>query len=98
MKSTMDLWLGDITEVVSGNARGADEMGEWWASENGIQIKLFPANWSKFGKAAGPIRNEEMAKYADCLVAFWDGKSKGTSNMLDLAEKYGLHIEVVLSE
>lgn len=85
----------DITEVVSGNAKGADELGEWWATKNGVQIKVFPANWSLHGKAAGYIRNEEMAKYADALVAFWDGKSKGTKHMINLAHKYGLQVEVV---
>lgn len=72
-----------ITEVVSGTARGADLLGERWAKENGIQVKRFPADWEKLGKYAGIARNNEMAVYADGLVAFWDGVSKGTENMID---------------
>ena len=94
MKSSLDRMKEKITEVVSGTARGADEMGEWWAQENNIPIKRFPADWSRYGKAAGFIRNEEMAKYADALVAFRVGHTKGTSNMIKLAYKYGLRVEV----
>ena len=82
----------DITEVVSGKAKGADTLGELWARLNKIPIKEFPADWDKHGKAAGPLRNREMAIYADALILFWDGKSKGSANMLKQAEKYGLLI------
>jgi len=71
-----------ITEVVSGGAEGADRLGEQYAIENNIPLKIFPAEWSKYGPAAGPIRNRQMAEYADCLIAVWDGKSKGTKNMV----------------
>ena len=86
-------------EIICGMCRGADTLGERFAKENGYPIKYFPADWNKYGKAAGVIRNEEMAKYAaeyededdeGILVAFWDGKSRGTKNMIDNAEKYGL--------
>lgn len=79
-----------ITEVISGNARGADQMGEWWAQQKEIQVRVFPANWSQHGKAAGYIRNKEMANQADALIAFWDGKSKGTKHMIDIALDKGL--------
>lgn len=72
-----------ITEVVSGTAQGVDELGEHWALDNGIPVKRFPAQWSKHGKAAGPIRNAEMGDYADALIAIWDGKSTGTKHMID---------------
>lgn len=83
-----------ITQVVSGNARGADSLGEWWAAENNITIRVFPANWSQYGRAAGHIRNEEMAKNADALIAFWDGKSPGTKSMIEKALKKGLETVV----
>jgi|TARA_Y100000034_G_scaffold129685_1_gene186623 hypothetical protein len=86
----------EITEVVSGTARGADRLGEKWADDNGMPIFRMPANWDQYGKAAGYIRNEEMAKCSDALVAFWDGKSMGTKHMIDLAKKYDLKIKVVL--
>lgn len=73
----------DVTEVVSGCATGVDNLGERWARTNNIPIKEMPANWNRDGKAAGPIRNREMAKYADAAVIIWDGKSAGTRNMVD---------------
>lgn len=85
-----------ISEVVDGCADGVDLLGEAWAIDNGIPIKKFPANWGKFGKAAGPIRNREMAEYADALIAVWDGKSKGTQDMIRKAQKRGLKICVHL--
>lgn len=77
----------DISEVVSGTARGADRRGEAWANMNNISIKRFPADWDKYGKAAGHIRNAEMAKYADAAIIFWNGVSPGTRSMIDLAKK-----------
>lgn len=90
-------WFLDITEVVSGTARGTDTMGEFWADHFYIPVKRFPANWEKFGRSAGPRRNGEMAQYADGLVAFWDGLSSGTRSMIDLAKGRGLkvHIEMI---
>jgi hypothetical protein len=81
-------------EVVSGTAKGADQLGEKYATERGYTIKQFPADWDKHGRSAGYIRNEEMAKYADALIAFWNGNSKGTEHMINLAKKYNLKIKV----
>ena len=83
-------------EIVSGTANGADKLGEKYAKERGYLIKQFPANWDKYGKSAGYKRNEEMAKYADALIAFWDGKSKGTKHMIDLAKRHELKVMVVI--
>lgn len=82
-------------EIVSGNARGADALGERYAKEHNIALKLFPANWDEHGKAAGHIRNAEMADYADALVAYWDAVSRGTKNMLETAKKKGLDVRVI---
>jgi len=82
------------TEIVSGAARGIDQLGEEWAEAQGLPVKRFPANWKEHHRAAGPIRNREMAKYADALVAIWDGQSKGTKSMIGLAEKAGIEIHV----
>ena len=97
LKSSCDNLLTQFTniEIVSGTARGADKLGERYAREKGYDIKEFPANWDKFGKSAGYIRNDEMAKYADMLIAFWDGTSKGTKHMIDLANKRGIRVEIV---
>ncbi|AGO48572.1 GTP-binding domain [Cellulophaga phage phi18:3] len=80
-------------EVVSGTCKGVDLLGERYAKEKDYPVKQFPADWSK-GKSAGPIRNKQMAEYADGLIAFWDGKSKGTKNMIDLALSKGLKVQV----
>lgn len=77
------LFTDNFTEIVSGMAIGVDTLGEQWAEENGIAIKHFPADWKNNGKAAGAIRNIQMANYADILVAIWDGKSRGTKHMID---------------
>ena len=81
--------------IVSGTARGADKLGERYARERGYAIKRFPANWDKNGKRAGYIRNEEMAKYADACVCFWDEASKGTKHMIDLATRYKLALRII---
>jgi hypothetical protein len=80
--------------VISGTARGADQLGEQWAAGRGIEVEKYPADWDRYGKSAGYIRNKEMADNADALVAIWDGESKGTSHMIDLAEAAGLAIYV----
>lgn len=82
-------------EIVSGGARGADKLGERYAKEHNLRLKIFPADWDKYGKRAGYIRNTEMAEYANCLIAFYDGKSKGTAHMIDLAPKYDLMTAII---
>lgn len=95
LKKVCDFMLSrqDEVEIVSGTARGADQLGERYAREMGYSIKEFPADWSK-GKSAGYIRNEDMAKYGDALIAFWDGKSKGTEHMINLAKKHNLKVKI----
>lgn len=82
------------SEVVCGNARGADSFGKEWAMHLGIPVKFFDADWERYGKRAGLDRNWQMAKYADALVLVWDGKSRGSLNMLQQAEQQGLRIHV----
>ena len=83
--------------IISGTARGADKLGERWALENNIQLVRFPAQWNKYSKRAGFIRNEDMAKKADALIAIWDGYSSGTKSMIELAKKYKLVIYITYS-
>lgn len=92
---TKVLYHLQITEVVCGMANGADELGRLWAIEHGIPIKEFLANWERYGKAAGHKRNAQMAEYGQCLVAFWDQKSKGTANMIKEAKKRQLEVIVI---
>lgn len=74
-------------EIVSGGAYGADWLGEKYALKNSFKCTVFHADWEKYKKAAGPIRNQQMAEYADGLIAIWDGKSKGTKHMIDCMNK-----------
>ena len=76
-----------VDEIVSGTARGVDQLGENIAKQRCIKVKRFPADWDKYGKSAGYRRNAEMAEYADQLLAVWDGESKGTKHMIDLMRK-----------
>lgn len=82
-------------EIVSGTARGADELGEKIAHACQVPCKQFPADWDTFGKAAGYRRNEQMANYADGAIIFWDGKSRGSFHMGQLAIKHGLDLWIV---
>lgn len=82
-----------ITELISGHARGVDQLGEKWAKENNIPIKIYLPDWS-FGKSAGFRRNYEMGIYGEALIAITNG-SKGTANMIEIAKKKNLKIFVV---
>ena len=81
--------------IVSGHASGADALGERFAEEHGLQCEIHPADWGKYGRSAGPIRNAEMAEVSDALIAFWDGQNPGTRSMIELARKKGLQVSVV---
>lgn len=81
-----------ITEVVSGGCRGVDRTAESVARRLELPVKVFEADWDRHGKAAGPIRNREMAEYADGLIALWNGISRGTKNMIETAERMGLRV------
>ena len=90
-----------LTEVVVGGARGVDTLADRWAREHDIPLKRFPADWNSYGKAAGMIRNRQMAEYAaqstdgpGALVAIWDGISLGTRHMIQTAKANGLLVEV----
>lgn len=92
-----------VSEVVCGASRkqvrdvlagirlpNADILGALWAIDRGLPVKYFPPDWPRFGDNAGPIRNGEMAAYAEALVLLWDGESKGSKSMHEQGERYGL--------
>lgn len=109
LKSTVDsvmkyvLWNRDDTATfVSGHADGADMLGEQYAGEKGCHCDIFPAEWERYGKTAGFIRNERMAQFATAdgykgvLIAFYNGNvSGGTKNMIDYALRYEMFVYVV---
>lgn len=81
--------------IVSGTAKGADQLGERYAQERGYQLWRFPADWDRLGKRAGYERNVQMADHSDALVCFWDGQSSGTEHMINIAKERGLAVRVV---
>lgn len=84
-----------ITQVISGGAKGPDIAGELWATRNNIPVESIKPDWSK-GRAAGMIRNAEMAKVGDGVIALYDGQSRGTKNMMDQMKKRGLPVYMVI--
>lgn len=105
LKKKLDIALSNIVDnfnivIISGEARGADTLGEKYARENNYDIEVHSADWDNLGKRAGYVRNSEMAKSVldngyGGLVAFWDGKSKGTKMMIELAQKKNINTRVI---
>jgi hypothetical protein len=94
--STVKRDYPQLQEIVHGCARGADSLAGKWCTDNGFPVKEFPADWKNHKKAAGPLRNEAMAQYGTHLLAFWDGSSKGTADMILRAHAHGLKVQVVI--
>ena len=82
--------------VISGRASGADSLGEQFAKEYSLECKYYPAQWKTYGRAAGPIRNKQMAEVADGAVVFWDGRSRGTRSMIGYLQERGVPYELVM--
>ncbi len=98
-KQFIDLALSNIRKnnaiiIVSGCASGADTIGERYANENGLEVERYPADWRKYGRCAGPIRNRQMAEVCDFVICFWDGQSRGTKSMIEYARQYGKPIRI----
>lgn len=85
--------VNDEIEIVSGTARGADQLGERYAIERNYKIAYFKPDWS-IGLSAGYKRNEDMAKYANACVVFWMNNSKGSKHMIDISQKYNLKLRI----
>lgn len=82
--------------ILSGGARGADKLGEELAEFLNIPLERYPAQWTIEGKSAGYKRNQKMAEKAEALIAFWDGNSRGTEHMINIARRAGLKVKVFL--
>lgn len=81
--------------IICGKARGADTLGEYYAKERKLKIEYYPAKWHIHNKRAGFIRNQEMLDNCDAVICFWDGKSKGTAQMIDITKKAGKPLKIV---
>jgi hypothetical protein len=88
--------LYELTEIVSGCASGIDSDAIEFAEKYKIKLKKFPADWDKYGGLAGPRRNLEMAQYSDALLLIWDGKSRGSANMLSRMKAMGKPIYEII--
>ena len=107
MKGNLDLIILGLREdypgasvvIISGNAKGADQLGIRYAMERNLSFRRFPTQWHQYGKAAGPMRNAQMLAYAKegipALVAFWDGKSRGTDHMIQTARRGRVFVRVI---
>lgn len=82
------------THIISGGARGVDKRAAAYARANGIEFTEYLADWNKYGKRAGFIRNYVMVGKADAMIAIWDGKSRGTKHSIDYARSYGKQVFV----
>lgn len=85
----------DISEIISGGAKGADSLAEDFAKVNQIPVRVFLPDYDRFGRAAPLKRNHQIVNEAEQLIAFWDGKSRGTKYTLDLARKKGIKIIII---
>ena len=84
--------FGTPSYIISGGAKGIDSIGESWADNLKINKKIFKPDWTKYGKKAGFIRNEDIIKNCDICLAIWDGESKGTKNDIELCKQYNKNL------
>ena len=94
--SDLDLYLSEGDEVVSGGARGVDACAAEYAERKGMKLTVFLPKYERYGRAATIVRNKEIVEYADKVIAFWDGSSKGTLSVIQYAQKTGKPCEVIL--
>jgi hypothetical protein len=87
--------ISEITTIISGGAKGVDTLAEKLALKYDIPTKIFYPNWQKYGKFAGPVRNEKIIKDSDIVIALWDGMSKGTNSSINLARKYNRELHIL---
>lgn len=90
-----DYLPSDVSEIVSGGAKGIDSQAAEYARQNGLTLTEFLPDYARYGRGAPLKRNEQIAEYADAALAFWDSKSKGTKYTISLFEKLGKRVVVV---
>lgn len=89
-------YISDGDEIVSGGALGIDSCAAEYAKKNGLKLTVFLPQYERYGRAAPIVRNKKIVDYADKIVAFWNGKSKGTLSVIKYAEKTGKLCEIIL--
>ncbi|MBR2293592.1 MAG: hypothetical protein IKA44_04735 [Clostridia bacterium] len=91
-------YLTNCDEIVSGGVVGADTCAADYAKENGIMLTVFLPEYERYGRAAPIVRNKAIVDYVDQILAFWDGRSKGTQSVIRYAEKTGKPCKIILCE
>ena len=94
--SDIGRYISSTDEIVSGGAAGVDTCAAEYANKNGIRIKEFLPQYERYGKAAPIVRNKEIVDYADKIIAFWDGSSKGTLSVIKYAQKKGKPCKIII--
>ena len=96
LKSDIGTYISDKDEIVSGGASGIDTCAAEYAKKHGLKLTVFLPQYEKYGRAAPIVRNKRIVDYADKIIAFWDGKSKGTLSVIKYATKTGKPCEIIL--
>ena len=84
----------NTTEIVSGGAKGIDTCARDYALSHDLKLTEFLPEYSKYGRGAPLKRNLQIIEYADVVIAFWDGKSRGTKYVIDNCKKQGVQLDV----
>lgn len=95
LKSELKDYVSEVTQVISGGAKGADQLGEKWAKEMLKPVINYLPDWKAYGKGAGLVRNLQIVESCDTLIAFWDGQSKGTLYSINKAKKAGKTVKII---
>ena len=91
----MEYTQNPVTVIVSGGAAGTDSLGARWADDHGVEKEIYLPDWDGLGKRAGFVRNQQIIDAADAVLAFWDGKSKGTAHSIGLAQKQNKPLKII---
>jgi hypothetical protein len=95
LSSILTEYASEISEIISGGATGADNLAEQWAKAHNIPITVYPADWTRYGRSAGPRRNHDIIINCDKCIAFWDGESNGTGHAIGLCTKYKKPVHII---
>lgn len=87
----------ETSEIVSGGAKGVDTSAREYAAAHGIRLKEFMPEYEKYGRGAPLKRNIQIIEYSDVVLAFWDGKSRGTKYVIDKCKQRGIEVKVFLT-
>ena len=89
--------LENITSIISGGAKGADSLAEQYASQHNIDVVVIKPDWKRYNRGAGLVRNKQIVDMADLVVAFWNGKSKGTLDVIEYSKKQDVKFVTILT-